>query len=117
MITLKQTTGFQEVKFVPTRLSEANYCFVRNETTNEEVSFQINCSKEGVFLKFKSVLNLVEGHFYSFEIKYYGVVANKLDYHLVNRFKVFCTNQNIEDYSVNKDQYVTKDSNIIFYEQ
>lgn len=117
MIILKQSTKFQEIKFVPTRLSVANYCFVRNETTNEEVSFQINCKKEGIFFKFKSVFDLVQGHFYTFEVKYYGVVDNKLDYHLVNRFKAFCTNQNIEDYSVNNGEYVTKDSNIIFYEQ
>lgn len=117
MIILKQSNKLQEIKFVPTRLEQANYCFVKNETTNEEVSFQINCTKEGIFLKFKNVFTLEEGHFYTIEIKYYGILNNKRDYYLVNRIKAFCTNQAIATYSVNDGDYVTKDSNIIFYEQ
>jgi len=35
---------------------------------------------------------------------------------LVYRDKVFCTNQTIETYSVNKDEYVENQQNIIFYE-
>lgn len=116
MIILKETTSLQEIKFVPTRLDQANWCFVTNETTNEVVSFQINCKKEGIFSKFKNVFSLKEGHFYTIEIKFYGVINNKRGYHLVNRMKAFCTNQVVKDYSVNKDEYVSKDTNIIFYE-
>jgi hypothetical protein len=54
------------------------------------------------------VLALEEGHFYTMTIKQ--------DSELIYRDKVFCTNQTIGTYSVNKDEYVQNDQNIIFYE-
>jgi hypothetical protein len=116
MMVLKSTTSIQEVSFIPTRIPDANYLFITNESTNVETSFKINCKNKSFYTTFKMVFDLEEGHFYSFKIKYYGVVDNKLDYHLVSNIKVFCTNQEVDTYSVNKDEYVANNQNIIFYE-
>lgn len=116
MITLKESTSLQEIKFIPTRWEESNYLTIRNETTNEVVSKQINCSKAGMYLTFKTKFDLKQGHFYTIDIKYYGIINNKRDYYLVSRLKAFCTNQNVEDYSVNSGEYVENKQNIIFYE-
>lgn len=117
MIVLKESTALQTVKYVPTRLNvDANYVFVRNETTNVEESYQINVQKDSFYSYFNMVFDLKQGHFYTLEIKYYGVINGVLDYHLVNWIKVFCTNQNVDTYSVNDEQYVTNRDEIIFYE-
>ena len=117
MIILKESTALQTVKFVPTRLDiDANYLFLTNETTNETTSFQINVFRKSFYSYFKKAFALKASHFYTIELKYYGVIDNKLDYHLVHRDKIFCTNQDIDTFSVNKDQYVPKGDTIIFYE-
>jgi len=116
MIVLKPSAINQEVSFIPTRIGDANYLFIKNETTNVETSYKINCKKKSFYTTFKMVFDLKEGHFYSFKIKYYGVINNKLDYHLVNNIKVFCTNQIAENYSVNSGTYTTNTDSIIFYE-
>ena len=116
MIVLKSSASNQEVSFIPTRISDANYVFIRNETTNVETSYKINCKKKSFFSTFKMVFDLEEGHFYSFKIKYYGVINNVLDYHLVNNIKVFCTNQIPDIYSVNAGTYTSNSDSIIFYE-
>lgn len=116
MIVLKSYASNQEVSFIPTRIDDANYVFIKNETTNVETSFKINCKKKSFFSTFKMVFDLEEGHFYSFKIKYYGVIDNVLDYHLVSNMKVFCTNQLPDSYSVNNNEYVNRSENIIFYE-
>ena len=84
MIVLKSSASNQEVSFIPTRISDANYLFITNETTNVETSHKINCKKKSFFSTFKMIFDLEEGHFYSFKIKYYGVINNKLDYQNVN---------------------------------
>jgi len=140
MIILKQLNTAQEVKFIPTRVSqlgddvqylinrinvegaslEALQCLqqnidylpnilrLRNETTNEVITQTITCSLERFYFKFSAILNLEQGHFYSME-----VFANQ---NLIHRDKIFCTNQDVETYSVNKDEYVPKGDTIIFYE-
>jgi hypothetical protein len=108
MIILKESAVTQVVKFIPTRLATANKLFLRNESTNVEVEYSITCTAESFYLKFSKIVNLEEGHFYTMTIK------NNTD--LVYLDKVFCTNQDIDTYSVNKDEYVAHNQNIIFYE-
>lgn len=108
MIILKESALAQEVKFIPTRLATANKLYLRNESTNVEVEYSITCTAESFYLKFSKVVALEEGHFYTMTIK------NNTD--LVYLDKVFCTNQDIDTYSVNKDEYVAHNQNIIFYE-
>lgn len=108
MIVLRESNIAQEVRFVPTRRNAGNTLFLCNETTNVETEYSITCTQESYYLTFSKVLVLEEGHFYTMTIKQ--------DDELIFRDKVFCTNQTIGTYSVNKDEYVQNDQNIIFYE-
>jgi len=108
MILLKAIATAQEVKFIPTRTGVPNELFLRNETTNVETNQYIDCTTESFYKKFSEVLSLEEGHFYTMTIK------NNTD--LVYLDKVFCTNQDIDTYSVNNGEYVANNQNIIFYE-
>lgn len=108
MIILKASALAQEVKFIPTRLATANTLFLKNETTQVEDQYSITCTAESFYLKFSKIVTLEEGHFYTMTIK------NNTD--LVYIDKVFCTNQDIDTYSINKNEYVPHNQNIIFYE-
>ena len=108
MIVLRETNSAQSVRFVPTRRNAGNKLYLRNESTNVEVEYDITCTQTSYYLTFSKVLALKEGHFYTMTIKQ--------DSELIFRDNVFCTNQTIGTYSVNKDEYVQNDQNIIFYE-
>ena len=108
MIVLRETNSAQSVRFVPTRRNAGNKLYLRNESTNVEVEYDITCTQTSYYLTFSKVLALKEGHFYTMTIKQ--------DSELIFRDKVFCTNQTIGTYSVNKDEYVQNDQKIIFYE-
>ena len=144
MILLKSTGTAQQIKFIPTRSGIPNELFLRNETDNVENQYYIDCTNESFYTKFSEVLNLKEGHFYTLTIKENSdktnidnfasrVVADGGTYEgesclytfyslfdhtttLIHLDKVFVTNQNIDSYSVNKDEYVQSSANIIFYE-
>lgn len=144
MILLKAIATAQEVKFIPTRSGVPNELFLRNETTDVEIIQYIDCTTESFYSKFSEVLSLEEGHFYTLTINQNStkkaiddfasrVVADSGTYEgesclytflssfdhtstLVHRDKVFVTNQEIDSYSVNKDEYVQHSQNIIFYE-
>lgn len=108
MIVLRESNSAQEVRFVPTRRNAGNTLFLRNETTNVETEYSITCTQESYYLTFSEILTLEEGHFYTMTIKQGD--------ELIFRDKVFCTNQTIGTYSVNNNEYVQNDQNIIFYE-
>ena len=108
MIVLRESNSAQEVRFVPTRRNAGNTLFLRNETTNVETQYSITCTQESYYLTFSKILSLEEGHFYTMIIKQGS--------ELIFRDKVFCTNQTIGTYSVNNNEYVQNDQNIIFYE-
>lgn len=140
MIVLQESNLAQEVKFIPTRVSDLSYdsqyllnrvvselatleavqCLneyigylpnllkLRNETTNVVTTQTISTSVESYYFKFSTILNLEQGHFYTMELFANG--------NLIHRDKIFCTNQNIDTYSVNSGQYVPKGNDIIFYE-
>ena len=112
MIILKPITDLQEVRFIPTRKGDGNNAVITNETTNVSESinlkFQIRCSACAFYQQFEHIFDLKEGHFYSISIYE--------DTDLIHRDKIFCTNQDTDTYSVNKDTYIQNKENIIFYE-
>jgi hypothetical protein len=108
MIVLKEIGTAQTVRFVPTRRNAGNRLFLTNETTNVTTEYSITCTQVSYYLTFSKILSLKEGHFYT-------MVIQQND-ELIYRDKVFCTNQTIGTYSVNKDEYVQNEQNIIFYE-
>ncbi len=108
MIVLKEIGTAQTVRFIPTRRSSGTSLILKNETTNASTTYSITTTATSYYLTFSKILTLKEGHFYEMTI---------LDgAELVYRDKVFCTNQTIATYSINKDEYVENNQNIIFYE-
>jgi hypothetical protein len=144
MILLKQVATAQEIKFIPTRSGVPNELLLRNETTSVQSQYYIDCTTESFYSKFSEVLDLEEGHFYTLTINENSdktnidnfasrVVSDGGTYEaesclytfyssfehtttLIHLDKVFVTNQIIDDYSVNKGEYVQNSANIIFYE-
>ena len=144
MILLKQVATAQEIKFIPTRSGRPNELLLRNETTNVQSQYYIDCTTESFYSKFSEVLNLEEGHFYTLTINENSdktnidnfasrVVVDGGTYEgesclytfyssfehtttLIHLDKVFVTNQEIDNYSINKGEYVQNSANIIFYE-
>jgi hypothetical protein len=144
MILLKQVATAQEIKFIPTRSGRPNELLLRNETTNVQSQYYIDCTSESFYSKFSEVLDLKEGHFYTLTINensdktnidnfasrvvadggtyegesclytFYSLFAHTTT--LIHLDKVFVTNQEIDNYSINKNEYVQNSSNIIFYE-
>lgn len=108
MIILRQSEEAQTVKFIPSRLSNANKLVLTNETTNEVVNYDIECFDESFYKTFTQILNLEQDHFYTADFFLDDVLAHK--------DRVFCTNQDVDTFSVNNGVYVAKTSNIIFYE-
>jgi hypothetical protein len=112
MIILKPIATPQIIKFIPTRDGNADTLVLVNETTNENneitVSYQICCVECAYYQQVTTVLDLEEGHFYSVTF----LEGDKL----VHRDKIFCTSQDVDSYTVNKDEYVVNKENIIFYE-
>ena len=108
MIVLKEIGTAQTVRFIPTRRSSGTSLILRNETTNVSTTYSITTSSTSYYSTFSKILALKEDHFYEMTI------LDGAD--LVYRDKVFCTNQTIATYSVNKDEYVESTQNIIFYE-
>lgn len=112
MIVLKQTEDAQEVKFIPSRYNLANKLILTNESTNVSIEYDINCTDESFYKVFTRVLELEENHFYEANFHFIDEDINIL----AHKNRVFCTNQDISDFSVNDNTYVSKPSNIIFYE-
>jgi hypothetical protein len=107
MIILKQSEVYQEIKFIP-RLLQATGFTLRNEITNEVTSFTETFTISDYYLITSAVFNLKEFTYYTL------TVFNNLD--IVYRGRIFCTNQVIKDYTVNKNEYVQNITNNEFVE-
>jgi hypothetical protein len=108
MIILKPIATAQIVKFIPTRVGIANKLILVNEITNVSTEYNVTTSVVSFYNQFSKILNLEEGHFY--------IASFYNNNTLIHRDKVFCTEQNVDTYSVNKDEYVVNNQDIIFYE-
>mgnify|MGYP003643778480 CR=1 FL=1 len=108
MVILEESSDSQVFRFIPTRFENANTMMLRNETTNLIITESITCIEGCFYLYFDKVFNLKENHFYEIILKYDDI--------LVHRDRIFCTNQPVLSYSVNKDEYIATNDNIIFYE-
>ena len=139
MIILKQQETAQTLKFIPRSYGyaeiasefevrvlvedgtfEAKQCLInsadeftvvlRNETTNEIQTISATFSLNKYYLETSMVFDLLENTFYNLTIKNYDEIVYK--------DKVFCTNQDVVNYTVNKDEYVANATNndFIIYE-
>jgi hypothetical protein len=109
MIILKEQEAAQVLKFIP-RSYGADTIVLRNETTNEIQTISATFTLDSYYLSTSKIFDLKENTFYNLTIK------NGVE--VVYKDKVFCTNQVLKDYTVNKDEYVAHATNndFIIYE-
>ena len=109
MIILKEQEAAQDLKFIP-RSYGADTIVLRNETTNEVQTISASFALDKYYFTTTTAFDLKENTFYNLTIK------NGVE--VVYKDKVFCTNQNIVNYTVNKDEYVANATNndFIIYE-
>jgi hypothetical protein len=109
MIILKEQNTAQTLKFIP-RSYGADTIILRNETTNEIKTISASFTMVSYYLSTSKIFDLKENTFYNLTIKNGAEVVYK--------DRVFCTNQTIKTYTVNKDEYVANATNndYIIYE-
>ena len=109
MIILKQQEEEQTLRFIP-RIYGADTIILRNETTNEIQTITASFSLEKYYLTTVTSFDLKENTFYNLTVK------NGVE--VVYKDRIFCTNQDIVDYTVNKNEYVSNATNndFIIYE-
>ena len=109
MIILKEQEEVQSLKFIPREYCATTIVLV-NEMTNETTNISSDFYKDGYYLYTTATFDLKEGNFYILTIK------NNDD--VVYKDKIFCTNQTIADYTINKDEYVANQTtnDFIVYE-
>ena len=109
MIILKEQITPQVLKFIP-RNYGADTIVLRDETTNEVKTISASFALDKYYLTTTTVFDLKQDTFYNLTIKNGAEVVYK--------DRVFCTNQNIVNYTVNKDEYVAHATNndFIIYE-
>jgi hypothetical protein len=144
MIVLKEIGTSQEIKFIPTRSGVPNELLLKNETTDVQTNQYIDCTDESFYSKFSEIVTLEEGHFYSLTINENSdktiidnfsarVIVDSGVYEaesclytflelfdhtttLIYRDKVFVTNQDINTFSINNNEYINRSENIILYD-
>lgn len=109
MIVLREDASAQTFKFIP-RVYEADSMTFTHEETGEVLSYNITPTVTTYYLSVTKIVALKEGHFYKFTV-YDGT-------DVVYKDKVFCTNQTIEAFSINNNEYTqhSSDNDFIIYE-
>ena len=83
--------------------SNADAIVLRDEETNIEVELNCTFSIDRYYVATSKIFPIKQNKYYTLTI------LNGTD--IVYRDKVFCTNQTIESYSINKDQYIEHTTN------
>jgi len=96
MIVLQEIATAQTLKFIP-RSYVADRVIVKDEQTNTSVEILATFTQDSYYLKADITFSLKEGRFYFITVKN-GSTEVYSD-------KVFCTNQNVSDYSINNNEY------------
>lgn len=99
MIILTTTTEEQEFVFIP-RSKVFDYVAITDEQTNVTVEIKNYTYTGGnYFDTFAAEYKLVENHFYDLVFINGAVVVYK--------DRIFCSDQTVSEYTVNKDQYIS----------
>lgn len=98
MIVLRPIGTAQTLKFIP-RVYEATRIVLVDESTNTEVEISASFTKDKYYLTSDIVFNLTEDRFYNLNVYNNNVIVYK--------DKIFCTSQQVLDYSINKDVYTS----------
>ena len=109
MIVLKETATSQTFKIIPRQMNADTLTLV-NETTGEETIYDISITQLDYYAVIEKTLDLKENNFYKMTVK------NGTD--VVYKDRVFCTNQVIEEFTVNNNEYTSysSDNDYITYE-
>jgi hypothetical protein len=81
--------------------SDADTIVLRDEETNIETEIECVFSISKYFVTTSVIFPIKENKYYTLTIK-----DSTRNDNVVYRDKIFCTNQNLETYSINKDAYV-----------
>ena len=110
MIILNKTTDPQTFSFIA-RSKVYDSLFITDESTNTTIEVTIDSNVSGDYVDtITSTFSLIEDRYYNLELR------NGSD--VVLKDKVFCTNQSVQSYSVNNDEYTSNNANndFIVYE-
>ena len=113
MKILQETAIAQTLNFIPREfVATINYT-LKNESTNTSVSgTNITTTVNGGYLEITEIFDLKEGVFYNIDI-------TKTDNTLIYRGRIFCTNQDIEKFTINDGKYIedtSKNNEYAIYE-
>jgi len=98
MIVLRPIGTAQNLKFIP-REYAATKVVLLDESTNTEVEIEASFTQDKYYLTSDIIFNLIEDRFYNLTV--YNVDS------IVYKDKIFCTTQQVLDYSINKDVYTS----------
>ena len=101
MIILTTSTNAQELKFIP-RQYVADSIVLTDEQANTSSTVSATFTKDGYYLKADISFTLVEDRFYTFN----ALNGTKTVY----KGRIFCTDQTVSDYSINKNVYTEHES-------
>ena len=109
MILLKEQEGVQTLKLVINGCTATSIVLV-DEETDVETEIQCEFYISAYYMEINVVLDVKENKYYTVKVKN--------DNEVVYTGLAFCTNQTIEDYTINKDAYIqhTTDNEFIIYE-
>jgi len=102
MKILTTSTSAQTLKIIPREYQSNIDVILRDTSTNESTTYSVTTSTSGDYMTFDLTLSLVENRFYDMTCKFGSDVIYK--------DKIFCTDQVIADYTVNKNQYTTENT-------
>lgn len=109
MILLKEQEGVQTLKLAINGCTATSIVLVDEET---DIETEIECEFyiSAYYMEINVVLDVKENKYYTVKVKN--------DNEVVYTGLAFCTNQTIEDYTINKDAYIqhTTDNEFIIYE-
>ena len=98
MIVLTTSTSSQTFSFIPR--GSFDTMILTDDQTNKPVPVTIDSSRQGDYVNtITATFDLIEGHFYDLVLK------NGTD--IVYKDRIFCTDQNIVNFSVNNGEYTS----------
>jgi len=111
MKILLETVLPQVLSFIPREYPILVNYTLTNESTNKTTTFlDIDTATSGAYLQITEIFDLKEDTFYNFDI-------TKTDDTLIYRGRIFCTNQDIDKFTMNEDfiEDTSKDNEYIIY--
>jgi hypothetical protein len=102
MKVLKESAIAQLLEFVPRSYPTNVDYYIISESTSVEVEVLSHATTtSGGYLQITNTFSLVEDEFYKLSV--YDSATDRL----VFRGKIFCTNQDVIDYDINDNKYIT----------